>query len=71
MLLGDQRFQLVCERGQTLREQRGRVGLDLPVGNVAEAVAVGFDDRPARGAQAGIEAENPQASFSSSSSGTS
>ena len=70
-VLGDHRLELLREPGQPLRQRRRRIGLDLPVGDMSEAVAVGLDQPPAGRAEAGIEAEDPQASFSSSSSGTS
>ena len=70
-VLGEQRFELVGEPRQALRQRRQRIGLDLAVGDVGEAVALGLDQAPAGRAEAGIEAEDLQASFSSSSSGTS
>lgn len=70
-VIGDQRFELVGQGGQAPRQGSGRVGLDLAVGDVTEAVAVRFDQAPAGGAKARIETEDLQASFSSSSSGTS
>jgi hypothetical protein len=70
-VVGEQGFELVRERGEAARKRRGGVGLDLPVGDLCETVPVSLDQPPAGGAQAGIEAENLQPSFSSSSSGTS
>ena len=70
-VIGDQGFELVGKRGQPTRQWSRRIGLDLAVGDVTEAVAVRFDQAPAGGAEARIETEDLQASFSSSSSGTS
>jgi hypothetical protein len=70
-VLGDERFELIGEIGEAAWKRRRRVGLQLAVGNMAEAVAIGFDQPPAGRAEAGVEAEDPQASLSSSSSGTS
>ena len=58
-------------RGEPPRQGCAGVGLDLPVGDVAQAVALSFDQSPAGGAEARIEAEDPQESLYSSSSGTS
>jgi hypothetical protein len=54
-----------------LRKRGTGLGGQLPVGDVPEAIAVGFDHAPTGRAQARVEAENLQASFSSSSAGTS
>jgi hypothetical protein len=70
-MVGDQGFELVCKCAQSARQWRGRVGADLPVGDVAKAVAVSLDQPPAGGAEARIESEDFQARRSSSSSGTS
>jgi hypothetical protein len=70
-MVRDQRFELVGECGQPARQDRRSVGLDLAVGDVRQPVAVGFDQAPAGGAEPGVEAEDFQASRSSSSSGTS
>jgi hypothetical protein len=70
-VFGDERFELIRERSQPLRQRRGGVRLDLPVGDVGEPIAVSLDQPPASGAEAGIEAEDSQVSRSSSSSGTS
>ena len=67
----DQRFELVCERAQPARQGDVGVGLDLAVGDVRETIAVSLDQPPAGRAEARVEAEDSQASFSSSSSGTS
>ena len=70
-MLGDDRLELLREPRQPLRQRRQRIGLDLPVGDMGEAIAVGLDQAPAGGSEAGVQAENLQASFSSSSSETS
>jgi hypothetical protein len=70
-MLGNQRLELSGERGQPLRQGRGGLGLDLPVGDVGEPIALCLDQPPAGRAEPGVEAEDLQASFSSSSSGTS
>jgi hypothetical protein len=67
----DQGFQLIRERRQAARQRRVRVGADLAVGDMGEPVALGLDEPPAGGAEPGVEAEDFQASLSSSSSGTS
>jgi hypothetical protein len=71
-VIGEDRLELRSEVRQALGQRFGRVGLELAVGEMRQAIAVGADDPPAGGAQPGIKAENQrQASFSSSSSGTS
>jgi hypothetical protein len=70
-VVGDQRFELVGERGKTARQGDRRIRLDLPVGDVSEPIAVGLDQSPAGVAEPWIQAEDLQASFSSSSAGTS
>jgi len=70
-VLGDDRLELLGQPREPLRQRGQRVGLDLAIGAVGKAVAVGFDQPPAGRAEPGVEAEDPQASFSSSSSGTS
>jgi hypothetical protein len=70
-VIGDQRFQLVGEGGEPAGQRSRRVRLDLAVGEVRQAVAFSLDQPPAGGSEAWVEAEDFQASFSSSSSGTS
>lgn len=70
-LVGDQHLELVCERREADRERFVAVGPDLAVGDMNEAITLRFDQTPASGAKARIEAENPQTRRSSSSSGTS
>lgn len=75
----DQVGERGVERQQPRGERRLRIGPDLSVGNVGEAVAVGQDDAPAGGGQPGIEAEDDarrwtgqgQPSFSITASDTS
>jgi hypothetical protein len=70
-MVRDQCFELVGKGAESTGQRRVCLGLDLPVGDVRQAVAVSFDQSPAGGAEAGVETEDDQASFSSSSSGTS
>jgi hypothetical protein len=70
-VIADQGFELIRQRSQPARQYRIGVGLDLAIRDMGEAVAVSLDQAPAGRAEAGIEAENLQPSFSSSSSGTS
>ena len=67
----DQRLQLITECRQAARQCGRYFGLDLTVGDVDEPVPFGLDQSPAGNTESRIEAENLQASFSSSSSGTS
>jgi hypothetical protein len=67
----DQCFQLIAECPKSARQGGRRLGLDLAIGDVDEPVSFSLDQSPAGNAEPGIEAENFQASFSSSSSGTS
>jgi len=69
--IGNQRLELTREVGEPLRKSSRRVGFHLPVGDVRETVAFSLDQPPAGCAEAGVEAKDLQASFSSSSSGTS
>ena len=69
--LRDERFELAGKVGEPLRQRRGRVRLQLAVSDVGKAVALGLNDPPAGRAEPGIETEDDQPSFSSSSSGTS
>ena len=59
------------ERDQALGERLLRVGPDLAVGDVAQPVTLGADHAPAGAAQARVEANQDQPSFSITSSGTS
>lgn len=70
-LVGNQRLEMVCKRREPDRERFVAVGADLAVCDMDEAIALRFDETPASGAKAWIEAENPQTRRSSSSSGTS
>jgi len=70
-VVDDQRVELIGERGQPARQRYRTIGLDLAVGDVGEAVAFSLDQPPAGGSKARVEAEDLQASRSSSSSGTS
>ena len=70
-MLGEQGLELAGEVGEALGQGIGRVGFQLPVGDMGQAVAVGLDQPPAGRAEPRVEAEDLQASRSSSSSGTS
>ena len=70
-MIADQRLELVGERGKAPRQRGCRVGPNLSVRDMDKSVAFGLDQSPAGGAKPGVEAENPQASFSNSSSDTS
>ena len=66
--------QLLEFTGKERKPQRqggAAVRPDLSVGYVGETITLSLDQSPAGGAEAGIEPEDFQASFSSSSSGTS
>jgi hypothetical protein len=67
-MFGEERLQLVRQTAKTLRKRCAGVGLQMTVGDVAEAIALGADQAPACGAEPRIEAEQDQPSFSSSSS---
>ena len=70
--VGDQRVELAGEVRQALRQRVAAVGLELPVGDMAQPIALGADQAPAGGPKPRIEAEDQrQPSFSNSSSGTS
>ena len=71
LMLGDQCFELAGEVGEPLGQRRGASGLEVAVGEVRQAVRLGSDQAPAGRAEPRVEAEDFQASFSSSSSGTS
>jgi hypothetical protein len=68
-LLRDDQLELTSEMGQPLGQSCGAVGPKLTVGDMAQAIAVGLDQSPAGRAEARIQTKDPQASFSSSSSG--
>jgi hypothetical protein len=70
-MIGDHRFELIRKRGEPAWQGYAGVGVDLSVGDVTQAIAFSFDQSPTGRAKAGVEAENLQASLSSSSSGTS
>ena len=70
-MFGDDGFELGRQVGKALGQEFTRVGLELAVADMAQAVTLSLDHAPPGGAQAGVEAEDDQASFSSSSSGTS
>ncbi len=57
-VVGDQRLELRREVGQALGKQFPGVGLQLAVGEMRQAVAVGADQPPAGGAEPRIEPED-------------
>ena len=61
-------FKLRSQMGKALGQAFGRVGLQLSVGDVRDAVSFGLDQSPARRPEPGVEAQYDQASFSSSAS---
>jgi hypothetical protein len=69
-MIDDDRLELGGEVRETFGQGFSRVGFQLTVGEVRQAVAIGADQSPAGRAEPGIEAEDDQPSFSSSSSGT-
>jgi len=69
-MIGDDRFKLRREVGKALSQRFGRASFELSVGEMGQSVTLGADQPPAGRAEPGIEAEDDQPSFSSSSSGT-
>jgi len=70
-MVGDEGFELGREVRQALGKQFLRVGLELAVGEMRQAVPLGADKSPAGRAEAGVETEDDQPSFSRTSSGMS
>ena len=66
--VGDQGFNLRREVRQPRRQRLSSNGLELAVGDVAKAIALGFDQAPAGRTEARIQAEDDQPSFSNSAS---
>ena len=58
-LVRDEAFQLFTERGEAPGQGCRSPGLDLAVGDMAEAVAFGLDQSPARGSEARVQAQDP------------
>ena len=69
--VGNQRLELASQVREPFRQRRGSICLQLSVGDVGKSVALCLDNAPAGRAEPRVEAEDFQASFSSSSSGTS
>jgi hypothetical protein len=69
--IDDQRRQLRVEMRQPPWQRLGAVGLQPAIGDVAQPVALGTDQAPAGRAEARIETEQDQPSFSITSSETS
>ena len=68
-MIGKDCLKLRGEVGEPLWQGLGGVGLQLPVGDMGQAVALGANESPAGRAQPGVEAEDQaQPSFSNSSS---
>jgi hypothetical protein len=70
-VVSNQCIELVGEGRKPARQRRVGIRLDLSVGDVRQPIAFSLDQAPAGRAEPRIEAEDFQASFSSSSSGTS
>jgi hypothetical protein len=67
-MFGDDRVQCARQFRQPGRQRQVRLGPDLAVGKVRQAVTFGPDDPPTGRGQGRIEAEDDQASFSITSS---
>ena len=63
--------ELAIKRDQAFGQRCGRIGANLTVGDMAEPIAQLGDDAPAGGAQARVEADDDQPSFSITASETS
>jgi hypothetical protein len=70
-LFGDQELELFGKGCKSVGQRRRAIGTDLAIGNMDEAVSLGVDHAPAGRAEPRVEAQDPQARRSSSSSGTS
>jgi hypothetical protein len=70
-MISNHGFELVCKCRKPARKRSGGISLDLPVRDMREPIALGFDQAPAGRSESGVEAEYLQAILSSSSSGTS
>ena len=71
MMLRQDLAQNIVQPDQALGKRVLRVGPDLAVGDMAQPVTFGGNDTPAGAGEPGIEADQDQASFSITSSGTS
>jgi hypothetical protein len=67
-MLGDQAVEYLGDPGQSPGQVRTCRSLDLAIGDVGEAIALGADDPPPAGRQRGIKAEDDQARLSATSS---
>ena len=56
--VGDERVELAGQVRQPLRQCFAAVGLELPVGDMAEPIALGTDQAPAGGSEPRVEAED-------------
>jgi hypothetical protein len=57
-VIGDERGEHRVEMREPLGQCRLCIGLELAIGDMAQAVAVGADQAPARGAKPGVKAED-------------
>ena len=71
MVVGEERVELGGEVGEALGERLLGVGLELPIGEVGEAIALGTDQAVAGRGERWIEPEDNQPSRSITSSVTS
>jgi hypothetical protein len=63
-MFGEHRSEGMVEDHQTIGQRHLGVGPDLPVGDMAQPVAVRPDDAPTGAAKPGVEADQDQPSFS-------
>ena len=70
-MVGEEGFELACEVGKAAGEAFLRVGLELAVGEMGQAVALGADQAPAGRRQGRVKAKDDQPSRSMTSSLTS
>lgn len=70
-MINDHRRQDCVKMREPVGQRSLRVGLHMPVGDVADPAALDADNAPAGATQRGIEAEDDQPSFSITASGIS
>jgi hypothetical protein len=68
-MVGEDSFQLAGEASQPVGQRFGCVGLELPIGDMSQPIALGTDQPPPGRAEPWIKAEDErQPNFSNSSS---